>query len=312
MTDRNYKPISITPNFYQIGTYGFPAYLSLGEDGMIIEGGTGPTTKIMIQQIEELNIDQKRIKYIALTHTHPDHIGALPYLKHFWPHAKVVASPAAAETLCKEEMLKPFLYVDRSIGEIMKAKGEIEELPPAPEEYNFEVDWAVEEGDKIDLGTGIVWTVYHTPGHSPCHMALFEEKERTLVIGDTTGFYVPEKDVFWPNYFQSLEKYCNTIRKLAALPAQRGTLSHNCVIEGNVGQHFKKALKATERYHIEIMERIGAGEDVKKIAREKAEWVNSLTDIQPFEVMLNLTKLLIKCSQRDADKSNLFVPTQET
>jgi glyoxylase-like metal-dependent hydrolase (beta-lactamase superfamily II) len=194
----------------------------------------------------------------------------------------------------------------------MKAKGEIEELPPAPEEYNFEVDWAVEEGDKIDLGTGIVWTVYHTPGHSPCHMALFEEKERTLVIGDTTGFYVPEKDVFWPNYFQSLEKYCNTIRKLAALPAQRGTLSHNCVIEGNVAQHFEKALKATERYHTEIMERIGAGEDVKKIAREKAEWVNSVTDIQPFEVMLNLTKLLIKCSQRDADRPNLFAPTQET
>ena len=312
MANKNFKPITITPNFYQIGTHGFPAYLSMGEDGMIIEGGTGPTTKIIIEQIKELGIDQKRIKYIALTHTHPDHIGALPYLKHLWPHAKVVASPAAVEAFGKEEMIKPFLYVDRNIGEIMKAKGEIEELPPAPEEYNFEVDWAVEEGDKIDLGTGIVWTVYHAPGHSPCHMALFEEKERTLVIGDTTGFYVPEKDVFWPNYFQSLEKYCNTIRKLAALPAQRGTLSHNCVIEGNVAQHFEKALKATERYHTEIMERIGAGEDVKKIAREKAEWVNNLTDLQPLEVMLNLTKRLIKCSQRDADKPDLFAPTQET
>jgi glyoxylase-like metal-dependent hydrolase (beta-lactamase superfamily II) len=312
MTDKNYKPIAITPNFYQIGTHDFPAYLSMGQDAMIIEGGTGPTTKIMIQQIEELGIDRKRIKYIALTHTHPDHIGALPYLKRLLPHAKVVASPAAAEALCKEEMLKPFLYVDRSIGEIMKAKGEIEELPAAPEEYNFEVDWAVEEGDKIDLGAGIVWTVYHTPGHSSCHMALLEETESTLVIGDTTGFYIPEKDVFWPNYFQSLEKYCNTIRKLAALPAQRGALSHNGVIEGNVGQHFEKALKATERYHTEIMERIGAGKDVEEIAREKAEWVNSLTDIQPFEVKLNLSKRLIKCSQRDADKPDLFAPIQET
>jgi glyoxylase-like metal-dependent hydrolase (beta-lactamase superfamily II) len=312
MAEKNYQPISITPNFYQIGTREFPAYLSMGEEGMIIEGGTGPTTKIMIQQIEELEIDQKRIKYIALTHTHPDHIGALPYLKHLWPHAKVVASPVAAEALCKEEMLKPFLYVDRSIGEIMKAKGEIEELPPAPEEYNFEVDWAVEEGDKIDLGSGIVWTVYHTPGHSSCHMSLFEEKESTLIIGDATGFYSPEKDVFWPNYFQSLEKYCNTIRKLATLPAQRGALSHNCVIEGNVRHHFEKALMATERYHTEIMERIGAGEDVKEIAKEKAEWVDSLTDIQPFEMMLNLSKLLIKCSQRDADKPNLFAPIQGT
>jgi len=312
MADKNYQPISITPNFYQIGTRDFPAYLSMGQEGMIIEGGTGPTTKIMIRQIEELNIDQKRITYIALTHTHPDHIGALPYLKHLWPHAKVVASPVAAEALCKEEMLKPFLYVDRSIGEIMKAKGEIEELPPAPEEYNFEVDWTVEEGDKIDLGSGIVWTVYHTPGHSPCHMSLFEEKESTLIIGDATGFYSPEKDVFWPNYFQSLEEYCNTIRKLAALPAQRGALSHNCVIEGNVRRHLEKALMATERYHTEIMERIGAGEDVKEIAKDKTEWVNSFTALQPFEMMLNLSKLLIKCSQRDADKPNLFAPIQGT
>ena len=311
MTDKNYEPIIITPNLYQLGTHGFPAYLSIGEDGMIIEGGTGPTTKIIMEQIEELGIDQKRIKHIALTHTHADHIGALPYLKHLWPHVKVVASPTAAEALCKEEMLEAFLYVDRSIGEIMKANGEIEELPPAPEEYDFEVDWAVEEGDRIDLGSGIVWRVYNTPGHSHCHMSLLEEKERTLVIGDATGFYVPEEDIFWPNYFQSLEKYCNTIRKLAVLPAQRGVLSHNCVIEGNVGQHFKKALKATERYHTEIMERIGAGEDVKKMAREKAEWVDSLTDIQPFEVMLNLSKLLIRCSQRDADKPNLFAPPQE-
>ena len=67
MTDKNYEPIIITPNLYQLGTHGFPAYLSIGEDGMIIEGGTGPTTKIIMEQIEELGIDQKRIRYIVNT-----------------------------------------------------------------------------------------------------------------------------------------------------------------------------------------------------------------------------------------------------
>ena len=164
----------------------------------------------------------------------------------------------------------------------------------------------IQEGDKLDLGSGIVWTVYDTPGHSPCHIALYEERAGTLVIGDTTGFYVPEKDVFWPNYFESLETYCNSIRKLSAVPAKRLALSHNGVIEGEVKKHFQKAIKATESYHSEMLTRLGNGEDPKNIALEKAKWVNTLTDIQPFEVMHSLTKLMLTRSQSVDGNQNLF------
>ena len=75
-----------------------------------------------------------------------------------------------------------------------------------------EVDLVVHEGDSIDLGSNVSYTFYDVPGHSPCHITLYNEREGMLVIGDTTGFYVPEKDVFWPNYFYSLEAYCNSIR----------------------------------------------------------------------------------------------------
>jgi|GEM_PF-2838103 len=34
-------PIEITPDFYQLGTPFFPVYLRMGEEVMIIEGGTG-------------------------------------------------------------------------------------------------------------------------------------------------------------------------------------------------------------------------------------------------------------------------------
>ena len=306
MTEKSFKPITVTPDFYQLGTPSFPAYLSLGEIGMIIEGGTGATFQIIVDQIKELGIDPQRIKYVALTHTHADHIGAIPHLKRIWPHIKVLASPIAAQTLSNPEMLKGFLYIDNAIAEIMKKKGEIDELPPALDSYSFEVDQVLEDGEKIDLGKDIVWTVHYAPGHSPCHIALFEEKEGTFDIGDTTGFYVPDKDVFWPNYFASLERYCDSIRKMAEFPARRIVLSHNCVIEGGAKEHFAKAMRATEQYHKEMMERVNAGEDPKEVALEKAKWVNSITDIQPFEAMVGLAKLLIKRSQKDADKEDLF------
>ena len=181
----------------------------------------------------------------------------------------------------------------------MKAKAEIDTLPEPIEDYAFKVDSIVKEGDTIDLGGGIVWKVYETPGHSPCHIALFEEKEGTLALGDTTGFYVPEEDVFWPNYFESLERYCNSIRKLAALPAKRAVLSHNAVIEGDVRGHLQKAMHATEQYHNELLERLAKGESAEEIAMEKARFVDSLTDIRPFKIMYDLSKVLIKNSTQN-------------
>jgi len=309
MTEKRYKPITITPNLYQLGTHSFPAYLSMGDHGMIIEGGTGATSAIITEQIEELGIEPQRIKYVVLTHTHTDHIGAVPHLKRLWPHLKLVASAVAAKLLQREEMIKEFLQGDRDIAEIMISKGEIAEFPPELEDYAFDVDLVVKEGDRLDLGSGIVWTICETPGHSPCHISLYEEREKTLVIGDVTGFYVPEKDVFWPNYFQSLENYCNSIRKLSTLSPQRGALSHNCVVEGGVGRHLQRAIRATESYHLELLERLGKGEDPQQIALEKAKWVNSLTDMVPFELMYSLARILIKRSQSEAEKENLFTIT---
>ena len=297
MNSMKHDPIRETSKFYQLGTPAFPAYLSMGEIGMIIEGGTGPTFQIIVDQIKDLGIDPEKIRYIFVTHTHADHIGGVPRFRRLWPHIKVLASPVAAEIFKKKEWINDFILNDTGIAQLMKAKEEINRLPPALKDYTFEVDRTVREGDNIELGKGLVWDVYETPGHSPCHLSLFEEAEGTLVVGDATGFYVPEKDAFWPNYFVSLEVYCDSMRKLAALPAKRAVLSHNFVIEGDVAVYLKKAMKATELYHKELIERLRKGEDPKSIAMDKARYVDSLTDIQPFKIMYDLSKVMINRSK---------------
>src|SRR3989304_9691718 len=310
MNTKTPSPIKITPHFYQLGTPSFPAYLSLGKDAMVIEGGTGPTYAFIVEQIEELGIDPKRIKYVTLTHTHFDHIGAIPRLKKLWPHLKLVASPLGAATLRNPDVLPMFHKIDGDIANIMLGKGAISEIPPKLDKYEFNVDVEVNEGDKIDLGSGIVWTVYGTPGHSPCHISLYEEKEKTLVIGDATGFYVPDKHVFWPNYFVSLETYCNSIRKLSGIDAERGALCHNIVVEDGFEHYLRDALAATEAYHTELLTRLANGEDFAALAKEKGDWVVSLTDIQTPEVIYGLSRALVKRSQSEAGKANLFAPAQ--
>ncbi len=291
-----HDPVRLTPHLYQLGTSQFPVYLSIGEIGMLIEGGTGPTTQIIIEQIKRLGFPAEKINYIALTHTHADHIGSIPRFKKMWPWVKVIGSTRGAEILKNNGMLKEFLWIDRNIAELMKKRKEIDKLPETLQEYDFTVNVVVKEGDQIDLGNGIVWHVYETPGHSPCHLAYYEEKEGSLIVGDATGFYVPEKDVFWPNYFDSFDSYLDSIKKLSKLKASIGALSHNWVVKENLQEYFEKAIKATLAYHEEMISRIKRGEDKESIAIEKANWVNSLTDIQPYKVMLNLSKVLIKRS----------------
>ena len=305
MREKSYRPGTLTPQFYLLGTPLYPAYLSMGEYGMIIEGGISSTADLLIQQIRELGISPERIKYIVLTHTHPDHIGAIPHLKKVWPHLKVIGGSVAAKLLKREEAVKEFLQVDNSINENLLIRGEIDEWPPELENYAFDVDQVISEGEKIDLGSGIIWTAYETPGHSSCHVSYHNPSEGVVVVGDATGLFDPVRDIFWPNYFNSLEAYCNSIRKLATLPANIGVLSHNYLL-GDFKHHFQKAMKAAESYHTKMLERGNNGEDPDKVALDTAKWVYTFTNLQPFQVIHSLSKLMLKRSQAASKVEGLF------
>jgi glyoxylase-like metal-dependent hydrolase (beta-lactamase superfamily II) len=306
MSARVYEILTVAPNFYQLGTPSYPAYLSMGDSGMIIEGGTGATFPIIVDQIKELGIEPERIKYIALTHTHPDHVGAVPHLKKLWPHLKVVGSERAAKQLQKEEFTKNFISVDQTITEILLVKGDIERWSDEPENAVFDVDMIVGEGEKIDLGGGVVWTVCETPGHSPCHISFHNERDGILVIGDATGIYEPDKEFFWPNYFQSLEEYCQSIRKLAALPARIGVRSHGGVVAGEPRSYLQRVMRATKSYHRELLGRVANGEDPEEVILEKAKWVYTFTNLQPFKLIHIMTGVTLKRSQSIVDEDGLF------
>ena len=168
MKTHRHKPIKVTEHFYQLGTVSFPVYLSLGQNGMIIEGGTGATSAIIVDQIRQLGIDPQRIKYVVLTHTHTDHIGAIPHLQKLWPHLKVAASPLALKLLAHERTVRDFLANDRAISEIMLSKGEIQSPPPQLEQYVFHVDQVLEEGAKFT--SKVLFPLNHSGDREGCRL----------------------------------------------------------------------------------------------------------------------------------------------
>jgi glyoxylase-like metal-dependent hydrolase (beta-lactamase superfamily II) len=88
---------------------------------------------------------KERVRWVLLTHTHPDH------------------SPATAR--------------------LVKATG-AEVLAFNKRDPELKVDRALKDGDTID-GTEFRLEVLHTPGHAPNHLCFFLDEERVLFTGDT-------------------------------------------------------------------------------------------------------------------------------
>jgi 2-aminobenzoylacetyl-CoA thioesterase len=297
------KAQKITDHFYVLGTPFFPVYLSLGDEAMLIEGGTGGITSLIQEQLAEIGIGSEKITTMALTHSHYDHIGLVPHLKEIWKNATLLACAEISEAFGNEKVMSGFAGLDRFISEKLQNFGETNTPAPATDSAPFKIDRILAEGETIDLGSGIRWTVCKIPGHSPCQTAFFEEKERTLVVGDAAGLYFPHNNVFWPEYFLSLETYVSSVKKLASFDGERTALSHFGVVDGCSRDFLARSLQATKAYHEEMLERMKKGEALEAIALEKAKWIHTLHDYMPFEITDQMCRLLIKRSLKAAEKS---------
>lgn len=304
MANENNKVKKVTDSFYVLGTPFFPVYLSIGDELMLIEGGTGAIADLLQDQLRELDVNPRKIRYMTLTHSHFDHIGLVPHLNDLFPDAELVGGGEISEAFNNEKVMAHFDGLDSFIAKKLDTLGEVVQTTPKNGNGNgsFKIDRIVAEGDTIDLGAGIRWKAFAIPGHSPCQMAYYEEKEGTLVVGDSTGLYFPHADAFWPGYFQSLEKYVESMTKLLVFDGNTTALSHFGVVEGSTREYLKKALNATRIYHEEMLERMKNGEELESIAKEKAQWVHTLHDYMPYDVTEQMCGLLIKRSLKIAEK----------
>lgn len=98
--------------------------------------------------------------YILLSHSHYDHVGAIPYLRQVWPDVQVLAAEYAKNILSKPNALKTIKELSNQAGQFYSVIDPIDY-----EDDLMKVDEVVSEGDTLDLG-GLAVTVWETPGHT--------------------------------------------------------------------------------------------------------------------------------------------------
>ena len=152
----------------------------------------GPDDKKHVDSIVGASM-KERVRWVLLTHTHPDH----------WP---------ATQRLLKATNAELLMFAG-------KKKDKDVDLVP---------DRVIEAGDSIE---GSEWglEVLHIPGHHPNHVGFLLEEERVLFTGDTIleGMY----SVVNPSRGGDMAVYVNTLERLKKLRLSRIAPGHGDVIE---------------------------------------------------------------------------------
>lgn len=298
-------PVEILDNVWMLGTNLYPLYLLKGrQGGTIVEGGTGPMGPVLREQLATLGIAADYVRQLIVTHAHPDHVMAVPMLRELFPGVTVLASATAAKTLQSEKAVAFFCKMDDMVTGALIQSGVVREQDRRPPlaANQIAVDRLVKEGDRIEVDEGVALEVLETPGHSDCSLSFYDRGRRLLIISDATGYYVPQYDTWWPNYFADYGAYVRSIERLAALDADVLCLSHNAAIRGadDVRVYFRRALEVTRAYHERIVADARAGKPAEEIAAALGAEVYQKTQLMPPDFFVKNCGLLVKMSLKHA------------
>jgi glyoxylase-like metal-dependent hydrolase (beta-lactamase superfamily II) len=169
---------------------GLPDSLVGTPDGMKSNAGVWTSKKMLAGQLAELNLKPSDIRYLALSHSHPDHVGNL----NLFPQATLVVQKA------EYDWVQPFG------GPRFK-----------PEQPVIKA-----EGDRDLFGDGSV-VLISTPGHSPGHQCLLVKLPKTgavLLSGDAVhtranwdSHRVPERNFNMAQSLASLDRMAAVLKE---------------------------------------------------------------------------------------------------
>lgn len=197
-------------------------FLVKGEISLVIDPGMAWCGKKTISLISD-EIGDGPLGAIFLTHSHYDHVGALPYFRKKWPEATVYAGERALEILRKDSAREMMIRLSK--------KAAAENDSRIEEDYDPELlyaDRAIYEGDVLKFADTVVRAV-ETPGHTKDSMSYFVD-ESILMSSESMGFYNCD-DTYNPQYLVSFKDCKNSLLKSRSLKPQRIYIPHNGCID---------------------------------------------------------------------------------
>lgn len=208
MSDNNWFTVErIDDDTYAISEYGHwentHCYLFIGDKkAVLIDSGLGVgNIKKIAEQITQLPIT------IVITHAHWDHIGGCKWFNDIAVHEN-------DKDWIEKGLPVPVEMVKANFLKNLFTKTLPDNFNPntyCP--FKGRVTIVLQENEEFDLGNRKI-KIIHTPGHSPGHIAIYEQNTGYLVTGDM--LYEGVLDVFYAS--TNPVQFADSINKLYSLP----------------------------------------------------------------------------------------------
>ena len=185
------------------GGKGGNAFLILGkEKTALIDCGMAYCSSNLISNIKQV-LNKMTLDYILISHSHYDHVGAIPYLKKEWPNSRVLGAEYAQRILKRSNALNTIKSLSMQAATIYGAD--------ALKEYDdtlLKVDDIIGNEDVLDLGGSSI-KIIQTQGHTQCSLSFLVNKD-TLFPSESTG-YMSTSGKIYPSFITSYSKAIESI-----------------------------------------------------------------------------------------------------
>ena len=164
--------MEVVPGIHKVdGTWGGNVYLLVDEDGLdLVDAALPFNTGKILRYIDHLGRDPSELRYLILTHAHPDHTGTIPALLNR-ASLKVLVHPQ--DTRLRADGRRWLYFPGRQLVVAYWNLSFFRRI------YAQEL---VEEGHRLPIMGGL--RVLHTPGHTPGSIVLHLEERGVLFTGD--------------------------------------------------------------------------------------------------------------------------------
>lgn len=230
----------------------------------------------------------KKLDYMFMSHTHYDHVGALPYIIKEWPEIKVCGSPIAARIFESEGAKKTMLTLGQKANELYN--GGLDIIVDG-----LRLDIPMEDGDEVSLGKEKV-IAYSTKGHTDCSMTYAVVPGNIIFASETTGGLI-EPHTRISSVLKSFEQSLESAERMKKVPADYIIAPHyGLVPPSENSSYFQEGIDAIMAEKTLIEDCIARGLDQEQTFREHKNkfWKDGYEELQPFDAYAMNAQIAIK------------------
>ncbi|MBI4338894.1 MAG: MBL fold metallo-hydrolase [Chloroflexi bacterium] len=175
------RPTVVAPGIYQLGAIGARVTVVVDSDeALLVDTGAPGSFGLIASGLKALGLSVGQLRYIVLTHYHPDHSGSLARL----------SQESGAKTAAHQED-EPFITGAEPPPNPFRNRlmaGVTQPFMPLLYDHPPHLDVALADGDEIPLGTRSTISVIHTPGHTAGSISLYLRPQKILLVGDALQY----------------------------------------------------------------------------------------------------------------------------